>query len=205
MYGSGYPAAVTSGSSPAASLPNTTLPRPMAVGAVATMAHGTLPAHAHATMPSTPQAAYWSPSDARRVVVSQQPQPVLRRSLGSSGSIFEPLGAPLPCDPSKWGFLSTFFPFILSLDSSGRNVPAPSMFLCHDPETAGDVICAEERHRRQGSLRLRQLEAAGQAAKAAGGSQSQASSGFFKAGSADSTETCVVLERAEGHKQISGF
>lgn len=51
------------------------------------MAHGTLPAHAHATMPSTPQAAYWSPSDARRVVVSQQPQPVLRRSLGSSGAL----------------------------------------------------------------------------------------------------------------------
>lgn len=92
MYGSGYQAAVTSGSSPAASLPtSTTLPRPMAVGAVATMAHGTLPAHAaHGTMPSSPTQAYWSPGDARRVVVSQQPQPaqpVLRRSLGSSGAL----------------------------------------------------------------------------------------------------------------------
>ncbi|CAK9009967.1 unnamed protein product [Durusdinium trenchii] len=97
MYSSGYPGssprpqAVSGGSSPAASplacaslssslTSQAQLPRPMAVP----MAHSMLPAGHAASMPAATQ-AYWSPGERRVTVVSQQP--VLRRSLGSSGAV----------------------------------------------------------------------------------------------------------------------
>lgn len=90
------------------------------------------------------------------------------------------------------------------------------MFLCHDPETAGaaaaraaartadragagsccDVICAEERHRRQqGSVRLRQQD---KLRRPQGEAKAKPPADSSKA---SDTEICVVLERAEGLPQ----